>query len=279
MKRFCRILSIATMILCSSAMLSARTPSFFFIQISDPQMGFFDKNKSLTQDSLHLAQAVAHINRLKPAFVVVTGDMVNTPRNRRQIDTYKGLISRIDPDIAVYHIPGNHDTGRTNDLKHVEAYKAEFGNDRFSFRYGNCAFIGIHSGLIKDSNETLEIEQYQWLEQELKKARKCTYRFVFTHCPVFVSRIDEEDSYSNLASGDRQRYWALFEKYNVNAVIAGHLHNHKEAECQGIDMITCGPVGRALGTGFSGIRIWKVNDENYSSTYFSLDEVPETVIP
>jgi len=64
-------LAVAILLLASNR-VSAAEP-FFFIQLSDPQFGMFTTNKEFAQF------AVATVNRLRPAFVVITGDLVNQP--------------------------------------------------------------------------------------------------------------------------------------------------------------------------------------------------------
>ena len=54
-------------------------PPFFFIQLTDPQLGMFTDNKDFVQETANFEFAVAAVNRLKPAFVVITGDLVNKP--------------------------------------------------------------------------------------------------------------------------------------------------------------------------------------------------------
>lgn len=49
----------------------------FFVQLSDPQFGFANDDKDSAQEAANAELAVATVNRLKPAFVVVTGDLVN----------------------------------------------------------------------------------------------------------------------------------------------------------------------------------------------------------
>lgn len=253
--------------------MSAQQKPFSFVQISDPQLGFYDDNKSISRDSLQLEEAVRHINRIRPAFVVVTGDMVNSSKSIRQINAYKGIISKVDRSIPVYHIPGNHDVGKCS-KESLDFYRQNYGDDRFSFRYGDCAFIGINSSVIKDGFEPEMNTQYRWLEKELKKAGGCTCKFVFTHCSVFLSDFDEKENYSNFSVPDRQLYWELFKKYNVSAVIAGHLHNSSRGSRDGIEMVTAGPVGRPLGKGVSGIALWNVDGDDYSCSYIPLGSFP-----
>ena len=49
------------------------TAPFSFIQLADPQFGFMDA----AQERKNAESAVEHINRLKPRFVIVCGDLVN----------------------------------------------------------------------------------------------------------------------------------------------------------------------------------------------------------
>ena len=58
---------------------------WFFIQLSDPQLGMFTDNRDFAQDAANFEFAVAAVNRLKPAFVVVTGDLVHKPGDAAQI--------------------------------------------------------------------------------------------------------------------------------------------------------------------------------------------------
>jgi len=57
---------------------------FYFFHISDPQFGFLDANKSVEQEIVLYENAVAHINRLEPDFVVITGDFVHNNDDESQ---------------------------------------------------------------------------------------------------------------------------------------------------------------------------------------------------
>src|SRR5205085_3166055 len=82
---------------------------FFFIQLSDPQFGMFSNNKDFAQETANFEFAVATINRLKPAFVVITGDLVNKAGDSEQIAEFHRIAAKIDQKIRVYNMPGNHD--------------------------------------------------------------------------------------------------------------------------------------------------------------------------
>lgn len=239
---------------------------FFFIQISDPQLGFREKEGFAEGERL-LAQTVKTINALRPAFVVVTGDMVNASGNAEQYAAYRRLIGRVRKDIPVFHLPGNHDLGHYTPA-HKQAYLDRYGYDRFAFRYGDCAFVGIDSCPIKDGCAEAEAEQYAWLEQRLSEAQDARLRFVFLHCPVVLHERHEAETYSNFPEAMRVRYIDLFARYGVAAVLAGHLHDTAGCVVDGIEMVTCGPSGKPLGKGFSGLNIVTVYpDDSFTHAY------------
>ena len=276
-RRLLPLISFLCIALLPSGAAAQRT-ALKFVQLSDPQLGFFEDNRSMTRDSLNLETAVKEINRLHPSFVVVTGDMVNNGASEKQIACYKGIISKIDRKIKVWHVPGNHDIGKGAADERIAKYIADYGFSRFSFRQRGCTFIGINSCIIKDDNVAAEREQFEWLERELAKAAKSSRAiFVFSHYPIFIKDYDEKTTYSNLEPEKRDKYWSLFRKYGVTAVVAGHLHSAKQSEYDGIGMYTAGPVGRPLGSGFSGVAVWSVNTKegDYTHKYISLDELCE----
>ena len=45
-----------------------------FIQTSDPQFGMYDKNANFEHEAVNVEFAIASASRLKPVFVVITGD-------------------------------------------------------------------------------------------------------------------------------------------------------------------------------------------------------------
>ena len=94
--------------------IAADSAPFFFLQLSDPQFGFMDNNKSISAETEAMNKAVTAINQLKPPFVVITGDFVNNSKSKEQIAAYKSMIAQIDSSVKVYMIPGNHDIGKVS---------------------------------------------------------------------------------------------------------------------------------------------------------------------
>lgn len=257
--------------------IAADSAPFFFLQLSDPQFGFMDNNKSISAETEAMNKAVTAINQLKPPFVVITGDFVNNSKSKEQIAAYKSMIAQIDSSVKVYMIPGNHDIGKVS-RSSIDNYKKNYGETHFSFRYGDCAFIGIDSNIIKEEDKEREEVQFKWLEQELQKMKDARFKFVFTHCSVFLKRMDEPVNYSNFSLPMREKYVRLFQKYGVNAIFAGHLHNNAYGKVGDMEMITIGPVGKVLGTGYQGMNLVKVYPDRFISEFIALNQFPKEVV-
>lgn len=257
--------------------IAADSAPFFFLQLSDPQFGFIDNNKSISAETEAMNKAVTAINQLKPPFVVITGDFVNNSKSKEQIAAYKSMIAQIDSSVKVYMIPGNHDIGKVSRAS-IDNYKKNYGETHFSFRYGDCVFIGIDSNIIKEEDKEREGVQFKWLEQELQKTKDARFKFVFTHCSVFLKRMDEPVNYSNFSLPMREKYVRLFQKYGVNAIFAGHLHNNAYGKVGNMEMITIGPVGKVLGTGYQGMNLVKVYPDRFISEFIALNQLPKEVV-
>lgn len=257
--------------------IAADSAPFFFLQLSDPQFGFIDNNKSISAETEAMNKAVTAINQLKPPFVVITGDFVNNSKSKEQIAAYKSMIAQIDSSVKVYMIPGNHDIGKVSRAS-IDNYKKNYGETHFSFRYGDCTFIGIDSNIIKEGDKEREEVQFKWLEQELQKTKDARFKFVFTHCSVFLKRMDEPVNYSNFSLPMREKYVRLFQKYGVNAIFAGHLHNNAYGKVGNMEMITIGPVGKVLGTGYQGMNLVKVYPDRFISEFIALNQFPKEVV-
>ncbi len=246
--------------------------SFTFIQLTDTQIGFRDKTEGYAWSDSLMQEAVKAVNRTLPSCVIVTGDLVNNTADSLQAAIYKRNIAAIDGRIPVYTLPGNHDMRPWTEENH-KAFLAFNGYDRFSFKMKGCAFIGFDSCCIKDSIETVEKEQLEWLVGELEKARGSRQIFLFTHCPVIRESIDEKEDYFNFPIPKREEYIAIFKKYGVTALFAGHTHKYYHTSYDGIEFITAGPVGAPLHGGFSGLNVVRVNRKGFTNEYVTAGDV------
>lgn len=237
---------------------------FTFVQMSDPQIGFFDRSPGYGQSDSLMMAAVAAVNAVDPVFILMTGDLVNDPYDAVQDSIYRVRLAGLKAPVHV--IPGNHDMKGFSEEEHAH-YMSMRGSDRFSFRSHDCAFIGFDSNCILDKATEFEAAQKAWLEAELAAARGARHIFVFLHCPIIREAIDERVDNSNFPVEKREEYIGLFKKYGVTAVFAGHTHQEYDCEYDGIRFITAGPVGNALGHGKPGYEMVRVTADGFTAEY------------
>jgi predicted phosphodiesterase len=64
----------------------------------------------------------------------------------------------------------------------------------------------------------------------------------------------------------------------VDAVFSGHLHKNADARFKDIQMITTSAAGKPLSNDPSGIRIINVFKTGIESDYYSVDEIPQSIM-
>jgi Calcineurin-like phosphoesterase len=252
-----------------------------FIQMSDPQFGMYAKDQGFAHETVNFDFAIATANRLKPAFLVVTGDLVNKAGDAAEIGEYKRIAAKLDPAIKLYNVPGNHDVGNEPTPESLAQYRERFGPDYYTFRSGDIAGIVLNSNLEK-ATEKVPAEATRmeaWFRTELARARQsgAKYTIVFQHIPFFLTNPDEDDQYFNIPKPARARYLKLMHEYGVRWVFAGHLHHNSEGRAGDLEMITTGPVGMPLEGGKSGMRIVDVTGAGVTQKYFDFGELPEKI--
>lgn len=247
------VLLIASLVTVTS--WAKKPEAFFFVQLTDMQMGFKEPEGEVGRSVRLLNEAVDAINRLHPAFVVVTGDMVNTWYDAREYDAYRSCMDRIDKGIPVYTIPGNHDMKPAKSEESVQWYLSHFGPDHFAFTHKGTFFIGYNSSYIKDNLPEQEERQFAWLEKELGKHKRARHRVMFTHCSIVREALDEKAGYFSYQEPYRAKYLKLCKDYNVEAVFSGHYHRTRTILHDGTRHVTCTATGHPLGDGISAINV------------------------
>jgi serine/threonine-protein phosphatase CPPED1 len=273
-------LSLFVLAFASTRANAAEEP-FFFIQLSDPQLGMFTDNREFAQDAANFEFSVAAVNRLKPAFVVITGDLVNKPGDVAQIAEYRRIVGKIDRSIPVYNIAGNHDVENEPTPESLANYTRIFGPDRYTFRHRGLVGIVLNSSVIHSPSKSPAqlAEQERWLRAELMKAKAENARHivVFQHHPWFIKTATEADQYFNIPIARRAAYMAMFREFGVRYLFCGHYHRNAEGRDGEIENITSGPVGKPLGGAKSGIRVAIVHDDRIEHRYHELGDLPVKV--
>jgi len=271
------VLSLAA--LTRSSVVAAEEP-FFFIQLSDPQFGMYSADKEFAQETANFEFAVATVNRLKPAFVVITGDLVNKAGDAAQIAEYERIKAKVSRGIPVYDMPGNHDVENAPTPESLAAYRAR-ARDHYVFSHGGFTGVVLNSSLIHtpDKAAAEASEQIEWLHETLASARDAGARriVVFQHHPWFLKSADEPDQYFNIPIVRRTPMLRLFRESGVRLVVSGHLHQNAGAVVNGLEAVVTGPVGKPLGDARSGLRIFLVADAGITHKYYDLGSLPTAI--
>ncbi len=272
---------VAALAGCASDPQAGWQGPFFFIQMADPQFGMFSGDKDVEKETALFTQAIDHANRLRPAFVVICGDLVNKPGDPGQVTAFLRVAGRLDRGIPLYLVSGNHDVENTPTPASLERYRQRFGPDWYAFHHGGCRFVVINTTLIHDPSKATEQMQQQeaWLKNELTDPGqpRPVHRIVFQHHPWFIQTADEPDVYENIPLSRRSQYLEWLTQANVSAVFCGHRHGNSTARHGRMEIVSTGPIGKPLRKDPSGLRIVEVCRDRLVHRYYPVDAVPEKV--
>jgi serine/threonine-protein phosphatase CPPED1 len=262
---------------------AAPSPAFAFIQLTDPQLGMYENNAGFAQEAANLEFAVAAANRLRPAFVVITGDLVNKADDDAQTAEYLRIVRKLDPAIALHQLPGNHDLGNEPTAESLAAYTKRFGPDHYVFRLPGFVGIVVNSCLLHAPQKVLDAaaRQEAWLRTELSRAKAegARHIVVFQHHPLFLKEATEPDSYDVIPLARRGPMLTLFHDAGVHHVFGGHYHQNAVARDGDLEVVTTGPIGMPLRGAKSGMRIAVVSDSGIEHRYYELGELPNRLAP
>ncbi len=182
---------------------------------------------------------------LAPKFTVHLGDLTHPVPSMAAYSTavedFRKIITELK--MPLYLVPGNHDVGdKPVDWapagvvreRFLAAWSRNFGSHYQSFSHGGVKFILLNAQIINSGLE-LEHQQRTWLESTLKTADGERIMLLL-HYPPYIYTEDEAENYDNLAITGRTWLLDLSEKYNVEALFAGHVHHfwynrYKSMDC------------------------------------------------
>jgi predicted phosphodiesterase len=175
--------------------------------------------------------AAALVAAQNPALTIHLGDMVHPLPHMAAYEPAcqeaRRVFACLEPNL--HFVPGNHDIGDkphdaspagavTSDA--VAAYSGQFGDQWSHVDHGDCRFVLINSSIV-GSGLDVEQEQFDWLEQVLATDKRT---FLFSHYPLFIDSVDEDEHYDNYGLQGRTRLLEVIERHGVEAVLSGHVH-------------------------------------------------------
>ncbi len=259
---------------------------FFFIQLSDPQFGLFEVRGAAPGDGTFpetalYEKAIAAANRLKPAFVVITGDLMQESDNAVQHAELMRITGQLNDDIPINFTTGNCDVGNTPTVESLRIYREKFGRENYSWDAGGSHFIALNSSTCLDPSEVPGEwdDLVEFLRDDLDaNSPHSQHTIMFMHHPLFGKAADEPDDGINIIPRERRTVILnLLRKHEVSGAFAGHWHQNNYAADGDMLMIISGPVGFPIADDPSGLRIVKVYDDRIEHDYFGMDAVPDSV--
>ena len=130
----------------------------------DMRVEIVPKVEGFEWDANRYSEAIAAANALRPAFVVMGGDMIDDPHSEAQLEALLEITARLDPDIAMRWVPGNHDIASdtvTPTRGSIDAYRTVFGPDYYAFDHGDLRFVVLNTVVIDHPEEVAD----EWSEQ------------------------------------------------------------------------------------------------------------------
>ena len=255
---------------------------FFFIQMTDPQVGWGPLEEWRT--------AIRLANRLKPAFIVVTGDLLNREaevaktkpeQDATQLKDFNDVVGELDKSIPLHLLAGNHDVCNFPTPETLAWYEKNFGKPWYSFAHGDCFFVAMESDILKHPGDAKDLPERElaWVRQTLQSAAKESYRhkMVFMHHSICLTKPDEKEDYFCLPMPVRKELLELFHATGVEAVFSGHLHKNAYAKDGKLELITSGSCGKTLGKDPVGFRIVKVLPDRIEHQYYGWKDMPEKI--
>ena len=193
---------------------------------------------------------VEQINKVNPDLVIHLGDIPHTIPSSENHDqamrnAYEIYKNGIKSDLHV--VAGNHDIGNKPnaftsspviDEKSHKIFEKYWGKTYSSFDHKNCHFVLLSSSVL-NSGLPLESAQKFWLINDLEKNRESGKRiFLCMHHPLFINNPYENEHYDNIGEPGRSWLLSLLDKYEMEAVFAGHAHNFFYNLYQNTDLYT-----------------------------------------
>lgn len=283
--------------------------SFVFVHLTDPQFGMFAALSGLSParrakmrrrlreilpegssaaelprgitgvepEVERFGRAAGAVNRLRPAFVIGSGDLVHDVDRPELWASFERAAAGIAPDIPAHWLPGNHDLAEGGGAPTPDAlseFRARIGDDYYAFSVEDTLFLALNSeSLYRPELMPHEAaRQFEFIEEALTSRQRRESRQVvaFMHTPLFWRDPQAGDA-GAISHGNRLRLLNLFRAHDVGTVFAGHLHHNRCVRDGEIQMVVSGPVGFSFLPGGSGYRVAHVADSGITHDFKSFD--------
>jgi predicted MPP superfamily phosphohydrolase len=227
---------------------TSKTNSFTFVHASDTH---------LSEQSLpRLTKLKSLVDSLKPAFMLVTGDLIKDAlrvSEKEATSLYEMYVREIGKfSVPVWNVPGNHEifgierhkslVSESHPFYGKKMYRHYLGPDYYSFTYGGIHFMGLNSVHYQDLFYYGHIDslQLEWIKRDISGIDKSIPIITFNHIPFYSGGLgmfgysDEEPGSSLISIKGKKQYrhvvtnapavFEIMKGRNYPIALAGHYH-------------------------------------------------------
>ncbi|MGB0582983.1 MAG: metallophosphoesterase [Limisphaerales bacterium] len=207
-------------------------------------------------DVMTFTLAVKQINAMKPDFVVICGDLVQTANDRSFKDFNR---IRAGFELPCHCAAGNHDVSNNPTPATLRRYRETIGKDYYSVEHKGYTLVIANTQLWKAPLAGESEKHDAWFKERLEAAKaKGSPVIVVVHYPLFLKTPDEKESYYNLPIPKRKELLALCVKNGVIGFLAGHTHRQISNDYQGMQLVNGETTSRNFDKRPMGFRLWNV---------------------
>ncbi|MBK8954557.1 MAG: metallophosphoesterase [Saprospiraceae bacterium] len=176
---------------------------------------------------------IESMNAIPQHFTIGLGDLTANGSNYNQWSSFLKCLGNMPNDLAKYLIAGNHDyDGYYDDLfpelYHLITGHIENPKPYFSWKVNQCLFIGLDGN--RNFPLALDTAQLNWLDSLLvsNAGNSVRWRFILLHQPPYAQ------GWFGYEGDEFIRNWVdkYAEKYKIDFVLSGHVHNYERMSKQ-----------------------------------------------
>jgi Icc-related predicted phosphoesterase len=217
---------------------------FSFVVYGDTRFTDVKDTKNSNPEMRHAL--VQQIAEAKPAFVVITGDLVLGGGDANDWKVWESETKPWrDAGFPVFPVLGNHDVYGDPQAVHYFAHFPELKQHPwYSVRAGHVLFFML------DSNSDVSAGvQWNWLQDQLARVPDDVYfLFFILHHPPYTHSSNSFIQPGHAARSAEQKLAERLEQFQATTharliVVAGHVHNYERYEHGGVTYIVSGGGG------------------------------------
>ncbi len=266
--------------------------NFTFVHLTDFHIGDPRGMKVSIRETIGWKAAkkcIEEINLLHPDFVVITGDLVFGQLYPFEYSyEYRTLYKVLQQfDVPTFLCPGNHDGYIQCGQDGFKFWQEYFGPLYYSFDYGKAHFVMANSYDWPSKNRVgfsyvvfqwggyMQDEQLHWIENDLKESDAKLKVIALHHNPLWDTANDS--LFRRIGYRGREQLLSFIELYDVDAVLAGHVHYDDVTIVNDTVYITTTTAASSLdredaywGYRLIEVRNWSIYSYNYKEPKYSI---------